>query len=128
MIDLTGRWSGSYAYGGSLSPVAFTADLRDDGGLVTGLIEEDGAGIGVSAMAHSTCAGRHDGAQLTFTKIYDSHDLLLAPIDYDGRILDEGHEISGTWTIRIDHLSGPFVMTRPRAATQSVEEAATVTV
>ncbi len=128
MIDLTGRWSGSYAYSGSLDTVPFGADLRDDGGLVGGLIEEDASGIGLSGQTHSTCSGHHDGERLTFTKIYDSHDMLIAPIEYQGQILDEGHEISGSWTIAIDHLSGPFVMTRPKIATQEEEAVASVTV
>lgn len=128
MSDLSGRWSGSYAYAGSLDPVAFTADLRDDAGLVSGLIEEDGQGIGLSGHIQSTLAGDHDGQQLRFIKIYDSYDMLIEPIAYEGRILDDGHEISGTWTIAIDPLSGPFVMTRPRAATQAEEAVATVAV
>lgn len=128
MIDLSGRWSGSYAYSGSLDPVPFSIDLRDDGGLVSGLIEEDGSGIGFSGQIHSTCAGQHDGEQLSFTKIYDTHDMLIESIAYQGRILDEGHEISGTWSIAMDQLSGPFVMTRPKASTREERAAASVTV
>lgn len=128
MIDLSGRWSGNYAYSGSLGPVPFSVDLRDDGGLVSGLIEEDGSGIGLCGQVHSTCAGQHDGEQMAFTKIYDTHDMLIAPIAYQGRILDEGHEISGQWTIAIDNLSGPFVMTRPKAATREEQAATSVTV
>ncbi len=128
MTDLTGRWTGSYAYSGSLDPVPFSIDLRDDGGLVSGVIEEDGTNFDLAGPIHSTCAGQHDGERLSITKIYDTHNMLLAPIDYEGRILDEGHEISGTWTIAIDLMSGPFVMTRPRQATQEEQAVASVTV
>lgn len=123
MIDLSGRWSGSYCYPGSLDPVPFVADLRDAGGYVSGLIDEDGAGFGRAGRMHATLAGRHDGAVLTFTKIYDAHNELLEPVQYDGAIGDDGHEVSGSWTIAGDW-SGPFVMTRPR--TTKAKEAAEV--
>lgn len=127
MIDLSGRWSGSYCYPGSLEPVPFVADLRDEGGFVSGLIDEDGAGFGRNDRMHSTLAGRHDGTLLTFTKIYDAHDEVIAPVQYEGLIGDEGHEVGGNWAIAGDW-SGPFVMTRPRehGAKQRAEAGATI--
>lgn len=54
MIDLSGRWSGSYAYPGSLSPVPFEADIRDEGGFVSGLIDENGSGFNRPGQMHAT--------------------------------------------------------------------------
>lgn len=128
MTDLTGRWSGNYAYSGSLDPVSFTADLRDDGGLISGLIAEEGNGIGLSGTVHASFSGQRSGDHVSFVKIYDSHDELLDQIEYYGPITDEGHEISGAWTIQMGNLTGPFVMTRPKASTQQEELLASVTV
>ncbi len=113
MTDLSGQWTGSYAYPGSIDPVPFTAELRDDGGRLSGLIHECGSGLGSLAAQTATLAGLHNGASVTFTKIYDSHDELLQPIEYRGDLDADGCEISGTWTI-VGDWSGPFVMARPK--------------
>ena len=43
--DLSGCWTGSYAYPGQMEPVPFTVELRDDGGRLSGLCQEDGIGF-----------------------------------------------------------------------------------
>ena len=123
MTDLSGTWTGSYAYPGSLDPVPFTADLRDDGGRISGLVHECDWALGSSAEQSATLAGLHDGASVTFTKIYDSHDQLVEPIEYRGDLDADACEISGTWTI-VGEWSGPFVMVRPKAG--SIDVALTV--
>ena len=117
MTNLSGRWTGSYAYPGSLSPVPFEAEVRDDGGKISGLTSESGV---ENVPQHASFAGQHDDHDIAFTKIYDSHDEWFEPIDYRGAIDADGCEISGTWSMMNDW-SGPFVMVRPKPKRAEIE-------
>ncbi|MEA1072431.1 hypothetical protein [Sphingomonas sp. LY160] len=118
--DLSGCWTGSYAYPGQMEPVPFTVELRDDGGRLSGLCQEDGIGFGRTGTMTATLSGTRSGTGVSFTKIYDAHDELIEPVTYDGLVQDDGHEIGGEWHI-VGQWSGPFVMTRPRTATADEE-------
>ena len=109
-FDLTGRWSGIFSYPAQFPPNTFEAEIRDSGGLVTGVItqpreffEEDGP------PRQAVIDGRREGDRLTFVKFYD--DLDRPTPHYHGRIQPGGDEVSGEWTIPGDW-SGTFIMIR----------------
>jgi len=83
-------------------------------------MSECGSGLGYAVPQTATISGGHDDTTVEFTKIYDSHDEQLDAIEYRGDLDDEGHEISGSWTIE-RQWSGPFVMTRQRKARVEAE-------
>ena len=74
--------------------------------------------LDMGVIAHALLHGSRDGAQVTFTKVYDSieHD----PILYQGTVDDRGTEIHGRWTI-VGEWSGSFLMRRAIAAEEEVE-------
>jgi len=123
MADLSGVWSGTYIYPGSLDPVSFVAEIRDLGDGLSGVISEPAplymGGGEIEAVINGACIGK----SVHFTKIYDELDHFLNPVDYSGTLDEDENEISGDWTIK-GELSGGFVMTRsaPVRAEETIEE------
>ena len=117
--DLSGDWIGNYSYPGELEPVPFEATLVESNGHLTGETKEPGHMLDMGEIAHALLHGSRTGAQVSFTKVYDSieHD----PILYDGTVDDTGAEIHGRWTI-VGEWSGSFLMRRAIAAEEEVEE------
>jgi hypothetical protein len=117
--DLSGRWSGIYNYPSLFPPNTFEADIRDEGGVITGLITQpreffEGAG----APQQAVIEGRHDGGVLSFVKLYD--DLNRPTPHYRGVVQAGGDEIEGEWTIPGDW-SGTFLMIRAAKNEEAVE-------
>ncbi len=120
MSDLSGVWSGSYVYPGSLDPVPFALELRDNGGMLSGEVDEPAPPYMPPGPVHAMLTGSHSGNRVSFTKIYDSLEHFLDPVSYDGVLDEDECEIAGTWTIS-PQWSGSFVMTRPKPERASVE-------
>lgn len=127
MSDLSGVWSGSYAYPGSLEPVPFALELRDNGGMLSGEVSEPAPPDMPPGDVHAMLTGSHSGSRVSFTKIYDSLDHFLDPVHYDGTLDEDECEISGQWTIS-PTWSGSFVMTRPKPERAAAEVEETVEV
>lgn len=109
-FDLSGHWSGMFSYPSLFPPNSFEAEIRDSGGLVTGLITQPREPF--EPPGPPRCAmidGRRDGDTLTFVKFYD--DLDRPTPHYRGRIQPGGDEVNGEWTIPGDW-SGTFIMIR----------------
>ncbi len=124
--DLTGRWDGIFSYPRSMPPTSFTADIRDNGGKFVGEVHELGQTRKTSGQSlHALIQGDRVNDAVRFTKLYDN--LHYHPIFYEGTLRDEGHEISGQWSIP-GKWAGTFIMVRPRSAEQAAEQRATVEV
>lgn len=115
MTDISGTWSGSYVYPGSLEPVPFEAEIRDHGGLISGLIHEPAEAWAGVDRATAIMAGQRQGREVSFVKSYDQSEAYPEPVHYEGTVDEEECEIAGSWVI-IGEWSGSFVMTRPKAA------------
>jgi hypothetical protein len=127
MSDLNGVWSGSYAYPGSLEPVPFTLELRDNAGLLSGEVNEPAPPYMPPGDVHAMLTGSRSGSRVSFTKNYDSLDHFLDPVRYDGNLDDDECEIAGHWVIS-PTWSGSFVMTRPKPERASVEAVESVVI
>lgn len=120
--DLTGRWSGIYNYPALFPPNMFEADIRDQDGVIAGIITQQREffeGPGPSRQA--VIEGRRDGGTLSFVKYYDDPDRPTP--HYRGTIQPGGDEIEGEWTIPGDW-SGTFLMIRASGSKASVERRA----
>ena len=120
--DLSGQWAGMFSYPAMFPPNEFEAELRDAGGLVTGLINQprevfDAPGPPRQAVVE----GQRRGDRLSFIKIYD--DLERPTVHYEGTIQADGDEIEGIWTIPGDW-SGTFMMVRAQREDAAVERRA----
>jgi hypothetical protein len=132
--DLTGRWTGVYFYpvhpdwnpDDALPPTAFTADLIDVAGRVTGsTLEPDTSGLPDAPAIPATLEGDHFNGELVFTKFPDGGGQLHS-IDYVGTIAADGNQIAGQWIIH-GEWSGTFRMQRRIVASVvSAEQSATV--
>lgn len=124
--DLTGRWDGIFSYPWLMPRTHFTADIRDNGGSFAGEIHELGqTRKTIGKSLHAFIQGDRLGNSVRFTKLYDNlHDHRIL---YEGTLADEGHEISGQWSIP-SMWAGTFIMVRPRSAEQATEQRATVEV
>ena len=121
-FDLSGRWSGIFSYPSLFPPNSFEAEIRDSGGLVTGVITQPREFFEPSGPPrHAMIEGRREGDILTFVKFYD--DLDRPTPHYHGRIQSGGDEVNGEWTIPGDW-SGTFIMIRAGGAGETVEEQA----
>ena len=109
-FDLSGRWSGIFSYPSLFPPNNFEAEIRDSGGLVTGVITQPREFFEPSGPPRqAVIEGRREGDSLTFVKYYD--DLDRPTPHYHGRIQAGGDEVNGEWTIPGDW-SGTFIMIR----------------
>ena len=109
-FDLSGRWSGIFSYPSLFPPNNFEAEIRDSGGLITGVITQPREFFEPSGPARQAIIdGRREGDNVTFVKFYD--DLDRPTPHYHGRIEAGGDEVNGEWTIPGDW-SGTFIMIR----------------
>ncbi len=117
--DISGFWSGFYNYPGLREPTAFSADLTDDAGLLSGSISEHALGMDLTA----TIDGERAGRSVTFRKRYHvTGPHFRAVVHYGGQVDDDGNEISGRWTIP-GHWDGTFIMVRGGSAvTEKISE------
>ena len=112
--DLSGQWSGIYNYPTLYPPNSFEATIRDNGGLITGVIHQPGEFFEPpGTVQHSVIEGSREGSTLSFVKIYD--DLARPTPHYHGVIQPGGDEIEGEWHHPGDW-SGTFLMVRRREA------------
>ena len=110
--DLTGEWSGIYNYPSLLPPNTFEASIRDEGGVITGVIRQPGEIIEPPGIhQHAVIEGTRAGSVVRWVKMYD--DLTRATPHYQGTVQLGGDEIEGTWHIPGDW-SGTFLMVRSR--------------
>lgn len=117
--DLSGHWVGMFNYPSEFPPNNFEAELRDTGGIVTGLITQPREVFDIAGPPRQAVIdGQRAGSQLSFVKIYD--DLDRPTVHYTGTIQPGGDEIEGIWTIPGDW-SGTFMMVRARKDTTAEE-------
>jgi hypothetical protein len=117
--DLSGVWSGIYSYPSLYPPNMFEATIRDNGGLITGVITQPGEFFeSPGTVQHAVIEGSREGSSLSFVKIYD--DLARPTPHYHGVIQLGGVEIEGEWTIPGDW-SGTFLMIRGAKAGAAIE-------
>lgn len=117
--NLTGAWSGEYAYPYRLrrNPrrVPFNALLEDMDGSITGTIDEPNTFRRSSvARLFATVVGQRAGANVTFIKTMDGTGGATHSIHYEGVADAEFARIDGTWTIP-GMWSGTFFMERAGA-------------
>ena len=118
--DLSGDWLGNYSYPGELEPVPFLATIVESSGHLTGETREPGQTPEMGTTAHALLQGSRKGAQVRFTKMYDTID--DAPIVYEGMVDETGSEIHGRWTI-VGEWSGSFLMRRASTVEEELEAA-----
>jgi hypothetical protein len=110
--SLTGIWNGLYTYPDGRS-TSFVATLIEAGGTLCGTTHEPStqpSSPGATLFANLT--GSRRGSAVTFTKTYDSPDLMhRSPILYVGALNADTTEIEGRWTIA-SVWSGKFLMIR----------------
>jgi hypothetical protein len=117
--DLSGAWSGIYNYPSLYPPNSFEATIRDEGGLITGVIVQPGEFFEpAGTVQHAVIEGSREGGELRFIKMYD--DLARPTPHYRGTIQPGGDEIEGEWTIPGDW-SGTFLMIRGAKAGAAIE-------
>jgi hypothetical protein len=117
--DLSGHWLGMFNYPAEFPPNNFEAELRDAGGIVTGLITQPREVFDFPGPPRQAVIdGHRTGGQLSFVKLYD--DLDRDTVHYSGTIQPGGDEIEGIWTIPGDW-SGTFMMVRARRDTAAEE-------
>jgi len=109
--DLSGVWDGIYHYPDTLAPVPFSAAFTEEGGALSGAIEEvsDVAG-GAPRKVMSEVEGRRAGAVVTWLKMYADR-AVAHDVQYEGEVSPDGAEITGAWTVFGDW-SGSFEMRR----------------
>ena len=119
--DLSGRWIGIFNYPTLLPPEQFDAELRDVGGILTGLTSEPNR-LGTGTL-HAIIDGRREGSSVTFTKRYDDFEQMPHEVLYAGTVDSSGDEIAGTWEIHAAW-SGTFLMVREgKTAVEEEQEA-----
>ena len=124
--DLSGKWSGIYNYPSLFPANSFEAELRDEGGIVTGIITQPREYFeGPGPPQQAVIEGRRDGGIVSFVKFYD--DLNRPTPHYRGTVRPGGDEIEGQWTIE-GHWSGTFLMIRGSRAGEAIERRISETV
>lgn len=115
MQDLSGLWTGFYAYDLTDDAVPFTAWLSEDGGTITGsVLEEDITSVELDGECESEIIGERRGLDVRFTKIETSGpDGILRLLRYQGDTDPDCCVISGVWFFDDPaESSGTFMMTR----------------
>ena len=116
-LDLTGRWDGTYRYSNNFGPeTPFVAVLSEVGERFSGEIIEPNAYRPVTA--HAQVEGLRSGRAIEFTKTYR----LAGPVDYSGRMSEDGQSITGTWFL--PEFDGTFEMHREASETVPQESEA----
>jgi len=119
--NLTGAWSGSYAYPGQGWPTTpFLARLEDQGGRLGGETIEP-ALFSTAGHRAASISGSTDGGMVDFTKTYTNPSFGYDnPVDYVGRVSEDGKSIVGVWSVL--HMDGTFEMHRGEASEEEAEE------
>ncbi len=118
--DLTGDWSGSFAFPNGLPAAPFVAHLTQSAGWITGTVEEKGSSPETKGLVlTATLQGRRTGAHVVWLKLYDRDWPGYDAVSYEGEVSADGQTISGVWKIWNDW-SGSFVMRRARGAARTV--------
>lgn len=98
--NLTGKWSGEFAYPVHAGPVTpFLASLQDLNGRVSGsIIEPD---IVSGGVIEASLVGARDGSSVDFTKTYPANAApdYVQPVDYVGTLSSDGTVIRGVWSL-----------------------------
>lgn len=126
-FDLTGQWSGEFAYPLHAGPITpFLATIEDQHGRLSGsIIEHD---IFHGGVIEAVIAGTRQGAAVDFTKAYSA----TAPteyaelIDYVGGVSDDGTVIKGVWSLL--EWDGTFEMRRDAHSEEEISELESVSV
>ena len=112
--DLSGEWKGIYSYPRHLPPNTFEASIRDNGGIISGVIRQGREVIEPpGGPQHAVIDGSRQGSHVRWVKVYD--DLTRETPHYTGTIQPGGEEIAGEWHIPGDW-SGTFLTVRARKA------------
>lgn len=123
-LDLTGDWTGEYAYpGGSGTTTPFAARIEEHNGVIRGHIVEPNLIGPTQGELNAIVHGHRDGISVDFTKTYDGASDAAHSVDYAGRLSDDGSQVTGVWSLA--HLDGSFEMYRDLGAEEyeTVEEA-----
>jgi hypothetical protein len=118
-LNLTGKWSGEFAYPARAGPVTpFLASLQDQNGRLSGSIIEPH--IVGGDVIEASLVGSRDGASVDFTKTYPASAAADygQPVDYVGTLSSDGTVIRGVWSL-LDW-DGTFEMRREAIAGDSV--------
>lgn len=119
-LNLTGRWWGDYHYPAHIGPTTpFLAHIEETDGRFTGTIIEPDEDGGPTLEAR--IEGWRQGTSVDFTKCYaaDAPVGYEFPVDYVGRLSDDGTMISGIWSLL--EMDGAFEMHRDAAASEQAE-------
>ena len=119
-LNLTGQWSGEFAYPGNLGPTTpFLAVIQEESGHLSGsIIEPDIVSGGPSVTA--TIAGLRTGTSVDFTKAYPSEPYGYEnPVDYVGSLSGDGNTVTGVWSLL--EWDGKFEMRREAGGEELLE-------
>ena len=120
--NLSGQWSGEFAYPAHAGPVT---TMEDHGGQLSGTIIEPDIVTG-AATAEAVFTGIRHGSTVDFTKSYGPRASYgyENPVDYVGSISADGNTISGVWSLL--EFDGTFEMRREAAEYEVEQEEVTV--
>lgn len=110
-FNLTGKWSGEFAYPAHAGPVTpFLAFLLDLNGHVSGSIIEPEIWNG--GVIEASIVGARGGSSVDFTKTYPAcaSPYYAEPVDYVGTLSSDGTVIIGVWSLL--EWDGTFEMRR----------------
>ena len=126
--DITGEWNGTFAYPADTGPATpFVAKLLDIDGKVSGSIIEPHSSFGAGLTLVAEVQGVRAGYSVDFTKVYnDPPSGYEKPVDYVGKLSDDGSTISGVWSL-LD-MNGTFEMHREIGESIEIEREETVEV
>lgn len=120
-MNLTGAWFGSFSYlGTGQEDVSFIASLEEVAGLISGTMSEPNS-IGDTTMhLNAVVRGSREGAEVSFTKMYDGASDAAHAVNYAGTINAEGTRVTGFW--QLEEWSGGFEMNRTQVQAEELEE------
>jgi hypothetical protein len=109
--DLTGLWTGSFAYPGGQGPATpFLARIEDHDGDLSGTTIEPNTILPGGDELHAFIRGSREGRSVDFTKTYDGAAEAAHSVDYVGRLSEDGNSVAGVWSL--EYLDGTFEMHR----------------
>jgi hypothetical protein len=100
VTDLSGRWCGIFDYPSELPATAFTADLRDAAGVLTGMVEEPDILRSGHIAIRALISGRRDGAPVRFVKYCEVSDSGYDSVDNAGTVQPTGTRSAGASPFR----------------------------
>lgn len=120
-MNLTGAWFGGFSYlGVPKDDVSFIASLEEVAGLVSGTTSEPNT-IGDTTMhLNAIVRGSREGAEVSFTKMYDGESDAAHAVNYAGTVNAEGTRVTGFW--QLEDWSGGFEMNRTQVQKEEIEE------